>query len=439
MHSRDNVRSADIVICGAGIAGAAAAYHLAVRQRVRRVVLIDEREPLTLTSDKGTQGYRNWWPGPDDTMLRFVSRSIDLAEESALESGNVFRLNRRGYVFATAEPDEVRRLESTARIVASYGMGPVRKHTDLSDYQPHNAEGFLDQPIGADLLLDTAARAAFPYLTPDTIGALHIRRAGTMNSVALGEWFIKRAVAHGAQFVRDRVVGIDSAGGRVRGVRLASGQSVGTERVVIAAGPAVPDFGAMLGIDVPVMHELHLKLTFRDRRRFVARDAPFVIWNDPITFHGREFPAGMHFRPVDLAGGDELYLIWTYETDLRSYVWPPAIPGGHDDILLRGLTRMIPGAAEYVGSGTGVVDGGYYCKTRENRPLIGPLPIEGAYILAALSGIGLMSAHAAAELCALHATEGRLPDYAPAFLPSRYQDPAYVSRVEQWGKLVGQL
>src|SRR3954452_8708156 len=135
MHSPRDSRSADIVICGAGIAGAAAAYHLAGPRGVPRVVLIDEREPLTLTSDKGTQGYRNWWPGPDDTMLRFVSRSIDLAEESALERGNLFRLNRRGYVFPPARPDEGRRLEGVARIVASYGMGPVRKLTDLSGYQ----------------------------------------------------------------------------------------------------------------------------------------------------------------------------------------------------------------------------------------------------------------------------------------------------------------
>jgi sarcosine oxidase subunit beta len=77
---------ADIVICGAGIAGAAAAFHLAVRAKAGRVVLVDDLEPLTLTSDKGTQGYRNWWPGPDDTMLKLVSRSIDLMEETARES-----------------------------------------------------------------------------------------------------------------------------------------------------------------------------------------------------------------------------------------------------------------------------------------------------------------------------------------------------------------
>ena len=55
---------AEVVICGAGIAGVAAAYHLAVRRGVKQVLLVDEREPLTLTSDKGTQAYRNWWPGP---------------------------------------------------------------------------------------------------------------------------------------------------------------------------------------------------------------------------------------------------------------------------------------------------------------------------------------------------------------------------------------
>src|ERR1041385_975813 len=107
--------NADVVVCGAGIAGVAAAYHLTVRQRVKRVLLVDEREPLTLTSDKGTQGYRNWWPGPDDTMLRFVSRSIDLLEETAVASNNVLRMNRRGYLFATADAKQAERLEAKAK------------------------------------------------------------------------------------------------------------------------------------------------------------------------------------------------------------------------------------------------------------------------------------------------------------------------------------
>src|SRR5690348_2838116 len=142
---------ADIVICGAGIAGAAAAFHLAVRRGAGRVVLVDEHEPLTLTSDKGTQGYRNWWPGPDDTMLRLVSRSIDLLEETAHECANAFRLNRRGYLFVTADAARLAEMEGVAEEVSSYGMGPLRRHSSAATYTAPPAEGFEDQPDGADI------------------------------------------------------------------------------------------------------------------------------------------------------------------------------------------------------------------------------------------------------------------------------------------------
>src|SRR5215475_12351347 len=138
--------AADVVICGAGIAGAAAAYHIAVRRGIRTVVIVDEREPLTLTSDKGTQAYRNWWPGPDDTMLRLVSRSIDLLEETSAESSHAFRMSRRGYLFATANPDKLTQLEATAHRVSSFGMGDVRRHSSISTYHAAPAEGFGEQP-----------------------------------------------------------------------------------------------------------------------------------------------------------------------------------------------------------------------------------------------------------------------------------------------------
>ncbi|MFQ5419986.1 MAG: FAD-dependent oxidoreductase, partial [Anaerolineae bacterium] len=52
-------RSPDIIICGAGIAGVSAAYHLAVRHGIGNIWLVDDRPPLTLTSDKSTECYRN--------------------------------------------------------------------------------------------------------------------------------------------------------------------------------------------------------------------------------------------------------------------------------------------------------------------------------------------------------------------------------------------
>src|SRR5690242_4147785 len=138
--------TAEIVIVGAGIAGIAAAYELAVRRGVKGVVLMDERPPLSLTSDKSTEAYRNWWPGPDDAMVRLMNCSIDRLEELAQASGNVFRLNRRGYVYATADEARVDVMRRAAENAATQGAGPVR----VNDYAPHHAEGFDSPLTGAD-------------------------------------------------------------------------------------------------------------------------------------------------------------------------------------------------------------------------------------------------------------------------------------------------
>jgi len=138
--------TADVVICGAGIAGIAAAYHLAVGQGIRDVVLVDERPPLSLTSDKSTECYRNWWPGPGDAMVSLMNRSIDLMEELAYETGNVFHLNRRGYLFVTADPARIPDFTRAADEAAELGAGPARIYTGQPgepDYVPAPPEGLL--------------------------------------------------------------------------------------------------------------------------------------------------------------------------------------------------------------------------------------------------------------------------------------------------------
>src|SRR4029453_10803369 len=162
--------SAAVVICGAGIAGVATAYHLAVRRGVRGVVLVDEGPPLTPTRAKSGGGAPKWWAGPGDAMVAVMNRSIDLLEELARESGNVFRMNRRGYLFATADPARVPQLHRAAAEAAALGAGPVRKHaTAASGYVPAAADGFDSPLTGADVITEPSLiRRHFPYLTPDT-------------------------------------------------------------------------------------------------------------------------------------------------------------------------------------------------------------------------------------------------------------------------------
>jgi glycine/D-amino acid oxidase-like deaminating enzyme len=79
------------------------------------------------------------------------------------------------------------------------------------------------------------------------------------------------------------------------------------------------------------------------------------------------------------------------------------------------------------------LDGGYYTRTRENRPLIGPMCVEGAYMIGAVSGFGIMSACGTGELLSAHVTGAPLPSYAPAFALERYDDPGYQEKLKEWG------
>jgi glycine/D-amino acid oxidase-like deaminating enzyme len=450
--------SAEVVICGAGIAGVSAAYHLTVRHGVRSVVLVDDQPPLSVTSDKSTECYRNWWPGPGDTMVRFMSRSIDLLEEMAEESGNRFTMNRNGYAYLTADPARAAELERGAREVSALGAGPLRIHRGLPDDPPYPEERFdsLDLPVtGADLVLDRERiLRRFPFLPPDVTALLHLRRCGWLSAQQLGMYMLERAREHGLRQVHGRIEEVIVSDGRVEGVRLEPGGGEGTIATrcfVNAAGPLSAEVGRRSGVELPLHNELHGKVMFEDYLGILPRELPLMLWCDPVSLSWsdeereelaqdpelrwltEQMPAGVHFRPE--GGRDSRWhlLLWTYHLEAREPVFPPAIDPYYPEVVMRGLARMVPALAEYLRPGImrrPYVDGGYYCKTRENRPLIGPTPVAGNHLLCGMSGFGIMASQAAAELLAAHIVGQQLPDYAGEFLLSRYEDPAYLQKMK---------
>ena len=447
---------AEIVICGAGIAGVSLAYQLACRHGVGGVVLVDERAPLSLTSDKSTEAYRNWWPGPDDAMIRLMNRSIDLLEALAAASDDRFGMNRRGYLYCTADPVRAEAYREQGLAAAEDGAGELRIHTGRMsdpDYRPHVAAGWRDQPGGADLILDDALlRQAFPALAGDVFAVLHTRRCGWLSGQQLGMEQLERARATGVELVEGRVEAIDTAGGRINGVRVAERggvRTIVTGRLVDAAGPMLQPVARLLGLELPVFSELHLKTSFRDFLGVVPRDAPLLIWEDRQTLAWTDeeraalaadertrrlterMPGGVHLRPE---GRDHVIILWPYHAEPTAETFPIEIPAEYAEVCLRGMSRLLPGLAAYhERMPRPFVDGGYYTKTRENRPLACPLEVEGAFVHGALSGFGIMASSATAELAAAHITGSALPDYAPAFHLDRYSDPDYVARLEAWG------
>jgi glycine/D-amino acid oxidase-like deaminating enzyme len=458
---RELTMKAEVVICGAGIAGVSAAHALAVEKGVQNILLVDEGAPLSLTSDHSTECYRNWWPGPGNAMVALMNHSINRMEVLARLNGNTFGLNRRGYLYCTASPARAAEMKKAGEQISGLGAGPLRLHSGKPDdptYQPAHPDNFEDQPDGADLLLDPGLILRhFPFLTQDIVAALHVRRAGWFSAQQLGMLLLAQAKSSGVRFISARVVGIDKSKGCVTGVRLADGERIETPVFINAAGPHLKTVGRMVGVELPVYNELHLKLAMRDTQRILDRSAPLVIWSDPQRLDWSaeeqeylheepeaqlllgELPSGIHTRPEGGADCPIVLVLWEYHTRQVEPVWPIDEDPLYPDVVMRGLTRMIPGMQTYLQKASKPrVDGGYYTKTSENRPLIGKLPIEGAFVIGALSGYGLMAACAAGELLADQVTGGTPPSYAAMFSLDRYDDPAYRKMLDTW-EATGQL
>jgi len=456
----------DVVICGAGIAGVAAAYYLSTHFDLKKVALVDERQPLTLTSDKSTECYRNWWPGPGDSMVSLMNRSIDLMEDLARESRNTFHMNRRGYLYMTADPARLSSFEQAARESSLLGAGTLRIYRGMAsdpDYLP-NADWKPDQdqftPDGADLILDAGKiRRWFPYLSPEVQGVLHVRRAGWLSAQQFGMYMLNEARKAGVTLIRATVSAIrhQSAGDSVLRLEGDGPAELSAGAIVLATGPKLPAMGKMLGIDLPLFSELHMKVAVNDPLEVVPRDAPLLIWNDqlrlPFTEDERlslvddeetqwmleELPAGLHTRPEGGEGSQTILMLWPYHTPVLEPVWPIPEDPYYSEVLVRGLVRMLPRMQAYLGRlPRPALDGGYYTKTRENRPLVGPLPMDGIYLIGALSGFGIMAACASGELLARYMTGSALPAYAPDFSLERYQNPDYLAMLDGQ-QLSGQL
>jgi len=224
-------------------------------------------------------------------------------------------------------------------------------------------------------------------------------------------------------------------------------ERIETRKLINAAGPFAPHVAAMLGIELSVVSVLQQKVAMQDHLGVVARDAPFTIIMDEQYLDWSEderqllqsepeyqwlldkFPGGLHIKPEGGKDSPWIKLGWAFSRTIEQPVWEPEGTPEFPDIVLRGASKLIPGLKQYVGNTPKPVVhyAGYYTKTRENLPTIGPLSIEGAYIVGALSGFGTMASCAAGELVAAWVASTELPDYAQQLSLARYDDPAYVA------------
>ncbi|QEL27358.1 FAD-binding oxidoreductase (plasmid) [Bosea sp. F3-2] len=443
----------DTVIVGAGNAGIAVAYYLAVNHGVTNVAIVDERQPLSYTSAQSGENYRNWWP--NGVMASFTNHSIDLLEEVARASGDRIKMTRRGYALVTrrSHPEDL-----IAELTHSFGQssdGLIRfVDGDTSGYRSPDVDDWRTAPAGVDVITNRdLIRKTFPGYADDVATVLHIRRGGSISGQQLGQFMLETATAAGARLLPGKVVGIEAAGSGFR-LSVAKGErtmTIAADRIVNSAGPFVGEIGAMLGEKLPVSNIYHQKISFEDNAGAIDRRMPFTIdldpqqlaWTDeekailaedPATARLLEgMPGAIHCRPDGAESGKWIKLGWAYNHDVGDPHGEEPRDPQFPDTVVRGASRLHPKLAGYLGRlprGTHHY-GGYYTMTNENWPLIGPMATPGAYIAGALSGFGTMAACATGALCAAWITGNAIPDYAGVLSLGRYDDAELMSRLAE--------
>ena len=445
----------DVVICGAGIAGLSTAYFL-TKMGITDIVIVDKLPPFSLTSAKSAECYRNWWP--NKSMVTFMNRSIDLMEKLAKNSNNVFRLNKRGYCYITKDVNEIGSFEKIIQKYTNLGLGPKRifqanDHTN-NNYEMGKIEGFEDAQNGVDFLTNQLIIShAYPYLSENVKALIHARRCGWFSAQQLGMHFLEEIKICGAKVIQAEVIAVEQDKKGVSSVVVVnqSGmQKINTRRFVNAAGPFTKEIGRMLGTEIPIESILHEKIVFKDYLNIIPRFTPMLIDVDSQILEWTEdekeqlaedpqyswllerLPGGLYLRPEGGNQSEWVLMGWAYKTVASNPQWQPSLSEEFPDVVIKRASNLVPELAQYVNKLPPLShDGGYYTKTTENLPLIGPLEVDGAFMVGALSGYGNMAGCAAGELGALWIIGGDLPDYAEELSLERYSDSRYKQSLKQ--------
>ncbi len=442
-------QTAGVIICGAGSAGVAVAYYLATLKGITDVLVVDKHPPLTQTSAKSGENYRNWWP--NDTMISFMNRSIELMAELADTSGNIFNMTQNGYVYATAQPESA--LQQTLAHYSQLGVGECRLHNRRSPhpYIPPTTTNISAGRNGADFLFDDhIIQKSFPHFSPHIQSVIHTRRAGAVSAQQMGMFLLNEAKRLGVQEIRGEVTSVAQDSQGVKSVHIVTANeeiSVATRVFINAAGPFVSHIAAMLGVELPVYSVRQQKIAFQDHSGIVPRSAPFTIFMDAQYLNWsdeekailqsepddhwllQQFPGGLHIKPEGGADSIWVKLGWALNKQPETPLWEPEGTVDFPDLVLRGATKLIPGLCQYQNRISKPIMhyAGYYTRTPENLPIIGPMGVDGTYLVGALSGFGTMASCAAGELIAHLVAGDKSPTYAAPLSLARYDDSIYVA------------
>ncbi len=380
-------RSADLVVIGGGVVGAAVAFYAG--RAGLRPLLIERRPALcSLTTAVATGAFRLQFDNREEIAL--VRRSVELFLNFAAITGQTAydpAIRQRGYLWLTTEEAGIARQRRLVAAQREWGLDDVET---------------LD---GGEV------RRRFPYVGENVLGARFRAGDGTLDPVALALGLV--AASDAPVVTGCGVTGFRIAGGRLTGLETTAG-AVAVGSAVIAAGPFSGALAAVAGVELPVAAVR--------RQKLILPDVPEVPPAAPLTI---DDDTSAHWRPA----GRGAYLLYP---DPAAPPGPPVedVPAAQD-FARRLLDPASPVAAarvapfwravwaRHVAGALGwTVRAGQYTMTPDRRPLIGATPVAGLWVNTGYSGHGVMGGPGGSQLL-VELLTGAAPAADNTFRPDR--------------------
>ncbi len=253
----------DVAIAGGGVIGSSIAYHLTKSGRAGRVAVIEPDPSYEFASTpRSAGGIRRLFSLPENIQMSAFSLDfyLDFERRTAVNGETTpLGFRRQGYLFLY--PPEK--------------LDVVRKN--------YEAQCTLSCPVH---LLDRAGiERLFPSLGLDDIAAgVHSPEDGWIDPYSAVRGFRRKAQAQGADYIKDRVVGVELCGKRASAFRLAGHERVEAKVFINAAGAWAGGICERIGMPLPI--EPLRRLGFYFETRQAVESLPLV-----------KDMSGLFFRP----------------------------------------------------------------------------------------------------------------------------------------------
>ncbi len=363
-------KTADVIIIGAGIIGAATAYYLAKKKL--KVIVLEKRYPCFGSTGRCIGGIRQQYTHP--LSIKVMLESVKIFSNLKEELGKDVEWYQGGYLFLAHSEEKKQTYLKAIEIQKQFNL-PVR---------------FISA--------DDCSALVKGLNTDNLLGGAYCPTDGQANPFAVTYGYLEATKKMRGELVMDtEVKKINLEKNKIKSVITDDGNEYYSPIVLNAAGPWAKQIAKMVNLDVPIEPERHESLVTEACERLF----------DPMLVDYRT---------------DGCYFIQNYGTGhfIGCYTPVPNDPGDHINAsseflteMPRRMARLVPRLAELK-----VIRqwAGSYEMTPDGNPIVDKTPVDGFYISAGMCGHGFMFGPALGKYMAEMIADGKsslaLDDFA---------------------------